>query len=145
MKYIIPILVFSMLLVSGCNLRDCGNDWHCFMESAKSCSRARVSIVYEDNSVRLTTRGVWFGECKVSLKIEKVGQELRQRDPVMADMAEGKTLNCAIPLEIVEYNSEQYIDEILNIEDRFDEYCSGPIKDALQGPLRDIVKKELEN
>jgi hypothetical protein len=129
-----------MFIVSGCSISECGTDLNCFKELAKDCSRAKVNIKYEDNDVRLTSRGNWFGECKLSLKIEKVGDQFVQKDSTLAKLAEGKTLNCAIPMEIVEYNQDQYVDEILNFEQKFDQYCSGPIKDVLRGHLGEAIK-----
>jgi hypothetical protein len=143
MRYLIPILLISLILITGCSIQDCNTDLSCFKELAKDCSRAKVNIKYEDNDVRLTSRGNWFGECKISLKIEKVGDRFVQEDPTLAKLAEGKTLNCEIPIEIVKNNNEQYIDEILNLEQKFDQYCSGPIKDTIKGPLKDIVMKKI--
>ena len=145
MRLLIPSLIIVMFLLSGCTIQDCGTDLSCFKEQAKDCSRARVNINYQDNVVRLTSRGVWFNKCKLSFKIEKVGNQFVQKDPTLAKLAEGKTLNCAIPVEIVNYNPDQYIDEILNAEEKFDQYCSGPIKDALKGPLREIIKNKVNS
>ena len=133
-----------MILISGCAIKDYGTDINGFKESAKYCSRARVNIIHQGNNIRLTSRGIWFGKCKLSLKIEEISDELTQQNPTMARIAKGKTLNCAVPVEIVKYNRDQYIDEILNIEDKFDQYCSGPIKDALQGPLKEVIKEKLK-
>lgn len=142
MRLLIPSLIISVLLISGCSIQECGTDLNCFKELAKDCSRAKVNIKYEDNDVRLTSRGNWLSTCTVSLKIEKVGQRFIQEDPALASLAEGKTLNCKIPMEVVNYTPDQYIDEILNIEQKFDQYCSGPIKDVLQGPLKDVFKEK---
>lgn len=144
MKIFIPLLIFVMIFVSGCSIKECGTDLNCFKELAKDCSRGKVNIIHEDNNIRLTSRGTLFGKCKLSLKIEEIGEKLRQENPTMAILAKGKTLNCAIPVEIVEYNPNQYINEILNFEEQFDQYCSGPIKDVLQGPLKEVIKDKVK-
>ena len=142
MKYLFIFLILSIVLISGC-IKDCGTDLTCFIESAKYCSSARVNIINQGNNIRLTSRGIWFGKCKLSLKIEEIGEELKKQDPDLARIATGKTINCAVPVEIVNYDREAYIKEILTLEDRFNQYCSGPIKDALQGHLKEIIKEEI--
>lgn len=117
---------------------------NCFKELAKDCSRGRVNIIHEDTNIRLTSRGTLFEKCRLSLKIEEIGEKLRQENPTIATLTKGKTLNCAIPIEIVEYNQDQYIDEILNFGEKFNQYCSGPIKDVLQGPLKEVIKNKVK-
>ena len=143
MKIMIILSFVLMLLVSSCSTQDCGTDLTCFKELARDCSKAKVNIKYGDNDVRLTSRGNLFGECKISLKIEQVGEKLNQKDPALASLAKGKTLNCAIPIEIVDYNLDQYIDEIINLEQKFDQYCSGLIKDVLKGSIKETISKKI--
>ena len=143
MRNILIFLFLLLILLTGCSIKNCETDLDCFKESAKYCYRARVNIIHEGNNIRLTCRGFWFGKCKLSLKIEEIGNELKKQDPNLARIAKGKTLNCAIPVKILE-TDEKVIDEILNIENRFNEYCSGPIKDVLQGPLKDIIKEKMD-
>lgn len=133
MKYWIGILLFSIFL-SGCAIENCNTNLNCFKDAIKTCSRAKVNIQYEDNDVRLTSRGTSFGSCKVSVKIEKVGEKLRQKDPTLASLAEGNTLNCAIPLEALK-SEEKIVDNLLQAEQKFNQYCTGPIKDALAARL----------
>lgn len=144
MKYVFVIIILSMILITGCTVKDCGTNIFCFKEAAKYCSRASVNIIDEGNNIRLTSRGEWNGKCEVSLKIEAISNELSMQNPTLARTAIGKTLNCAVPVEVVEYNRDQYINEILNLEDKFNQYCSGPIKDALQGPLKEFIKEKIK-
>ena len=143
MKITLIVLVLAMFLVSGCAIKDCQTDLNCFKELVKDCSKAKVNIIYHDNNLRLTSRGIWLEDCRLSFKIEQISEKLRQEDPNLAMLAEGKTLNCAIPLQVVEQNQDEIIDNILNLEEQFNEYCSGPIKDALQGPLKNAVKEKM--
>src|SRR3989338_1559835 len=96
MKITLIVLVLAMFLVSGCAIKDCQTDLNCFKELVKDCSKAKVNIIYDDNNLRLTSRGIWLEDCRLSFKIEQ-----------------------------------------------FNEYCSGPIKDALQGPLKNAVKEKM--
>lgn len=67
-----------------------------------------------------------------------------QDNPSLATNAKGKTLNCAVPLEVVEYDREKYVEELLLFEDRLNQYCSGPVKDAMQGPLKEVIKTYMQ-
>ena len=142
MRYLVIPLIVSVLVISGCSIKDCKDDLSCFEKSVKKCSKAKVNIKYEDNDVRLTSRGIWGGKCQVSLKVEKVGKKLRQKDPIASKIAEGKTMNCAIPLK--EINKPKQITELFLLEQKFNQYCSGPIKDAMQGPLKEMIQKKLK-
>lgn len=143
MRYILLLLILFFICLAGCSIKDCKTDINCFIESAKYCSKARVNIIHDETNIKLTSRGVWFEKCKISLKIEEVGGELVQQNPTIAKLAIGKTLNCAIPMEIINYNNSEYINEILNFDNKFDMYCSGPIKDVLQGPLKNVIKDKI--
>ncbi|MFA5176134.1 MAG: hypothetical protein WC413_02650 [Candidatus Nanoarchaeia archaeon] len=131
-KNIIIVLVLLLIFISGCSIYDCGTDINCFEEKAKSCSSAKVNIIEEGNNIRLTSRGILFGKCKFSLKIEQIGENLQQQNPGISKVLIGKTMNCEIPLEELNINLDNYLNDIANLKDgEYERYCSGPIKDIL--------------
>jgi len=139
-------LLLGLLVLSGC-IKDCGTcalencgSVECFFDKSSRCSRAKLDIEHDGNVIRLTTRGVWFGKCRISLKLQKIN--ITSINPNMARMAEGKTLNCGIPLDIVSYNSTQLIEGVMNLG--YEDYCTGPIKDYVKivgtGTLREKLQ-----
>lgn len=133
------ILIIALIFISGCTTKNCGADLNCFQERAKDCLKAKVNIFEGETNLRLTSRGEWFGECKLSIKIEKIDPLLFLLDPTLKQAIEGKTINCAIPKEIVKEN-ENYVEDILSMGETFDKYCSGPVKDILKGTSKEIIK-----
>ena len=129
------LIVFLIFIVGCSSIYDCGEDLQCFKEHSKDCQRTRVNAIYEENDVRITTRGLTDEGCRVSLKIEQISQKLKEEYPIETRNAEGKTLNCILPVK------SDYAEEILNLEETFNRACSGPVKVALQGPLKDILRK----
>ncbi|MBU1245724.1 MAG: hypothetical protein ABIJ20_01105 [Nanoarchaeota archaeon] len=129
MKYILIIILIGLIFISGCTI-DCGKDLDCFKEQVQNYNKARVNIINEGTNIRITCRGVSKDICLISFKIEEVSEDLRQEDPISAKIVVGKTLNCNIPLEVLEQD-EDYFDKILSFEEEFDQYCTGPIKDIL--------------
>lgn len=125
MKRIILLLVF-LIFLSGCSYSNCGYDLNCFEEYAKDCSKSKVNIIQDSNDVRITLRGVSKEGCKVSFKIEEISREYKNKYPNEALILEGKSLTCNIPIK------EDYSEEIMNIGDNVDNYCSGPIKDFVK-------------
>ena len=133
------ILILALIFISGCTTKDCGVDLDCFQESANDCLKARVNVIEEGTNLRLTSRGEWFGKCEISIKIEKIDSTLNLLDPTLKQAIEGKTINCAVPKEIVKGN-ENYIKDILSTGETFDKYCSGPVKDILEGASKEAIK-----
>jgi len=143
-RYLLIFLLLSIVLISGC-IPDCGNDLECFKESAKNCSKSKVNIVDgEGNNVRVTVRGFDKDSCKISFKIESLGEKLMTEYPKETRIAIGKTLNCEINKTHFEYEKLDYIEEIFNLPEEFDKSCSGPIKDLLEGPLKPIIANKFK-
>ena len=143
-RYLLIFLLFSIVLISGC-IPDCGNDLECFKESAKNCSKSKVNIVDgEGNDVRVTVRGFDKDSCKISFKIESIGEKLMTEYPKETRIAVGKTLNCEINETYSDYGKLDYTEEIFNLPENFDKSCSGPIKDLLEGPLKPVIVNEFQ-
>ena len=114
-------------------IKNCGVDLDCFKEASKDCSRAKLYLNHEGGIAKLTLRGLTDDGCKVSLKIEEISDEIKQDYPTESLVAKGKTLNCVIPIK------DDYYEDIMNLEENIDSSCSGPIKDIMQGPLKDLL------
>lgn len=143
-KYFLIILVLLSILISGC-IPDCGTDLECFKEKAKDCSKSKVNILDgEGNNIRVTVRGFDKDSCRVSFKIESIGEKLKTKYPTETRIAVGKTLNCKISKKYAEYETLDYVEEIFNLPEEFDRSCSGPIKDLLEGPLKPIIVNEFQ-
>jgi len=144
----IALLIFLLafvVFISGCTkIKDCGTDLKCFKESAKTCSKSKVNLIDEGNNLRITVRGHSVNFCKVSFKIENLGDDLKIKYPTETKIAIGKTMNCNINKKYVDLKELNYIDEIINLPNEFDEHCSGPIKDLMQGPFKEIITKEFK-
>lgn len=138
MKWVI-LFLGSLILLAGCMpMVDCSDNLNCFKEHVKDCSRAKVNINHEGNILRLTLRGMDDNDCKVSLKIESVADDIREEYPLEASIAKGKTINCDIPMNINYYIGVDDVKAVMI------EKCSGPIKDLMEGPLQKMVEEELE-
>ena len=129
------LLIFTLIVLLGCtNIKDCGKDINCFEERSKECLKTKV-LVEEDNTLlKVTIRGIEDNECKVSLKVEELGENIKKKYPVESRVAEGKTLNCQFPL-----NTTDYIERITDFEEEVDKKCSGPLKEISRLYLRDIL------
>jgi len=137
--FILCFLLICLFFVAGCTkTKDCGDDVKCFGEEIKDCSKAKVYVSNEGNKIKVTSKGLSKDECRVSLRIEEVGWKLKEDYPTESFIAKGKTLNCNIPIK------ENYSEAIQNLENYFDESCSGPIKDLLDGRFGEVIKKEIK-
>ena len=141
-KYLLIFLLLSVIFISGC-VTDCGNDLECFKESAKNCSKSKVNVADQDgNNIRVTIRGANEDSCKISFKIESLGENFKSIYPQESKIAVGKTLNCEINKKYFDLKKFDYISEIFNLPDEFDKSCSGPIKELLEGPLKPVIVNE---
>jgi len=136
------ILVWGIVILSGCKIRECRTDLECFKESAMTCSRVRINLLREGNNIRVTVRGLTPGSCLVSFKIEKISQTIKNKYPFETKIAKDKTLNCKINKKYANYGELNYIEEIFNLPNEFEKSCSGPIKDLMKGPLKEIIIDE---
>lgn len=130
------LIIGSIILVLLLRTKDCGSNLLCFENSAIHCGRATVNLNYADNIVRLTSKGIWFGKCELSLKIEKLSASLALKYQINPELANGMTLNCAIPQNLFNGNPSEYVNEMFNANNNFDQYCSGPIKDILMSRIK---------
>jgi hypothetical protein len=129
LKYI-TLILFLLLVLGGCSSKDCGNDTSCFEESAKLCTRAKVSIFADDNNITAIVRGKTSDHCKVTFKVEELNSFIKSKYPTESMVAKGKTLNCL--LEKNKNDNTTYGYELKNIRDDFDNSCSGPLKDIIK-------------
>jgi len=144
-KGLIIFLVVFIIFIAGCvKIKDCGTDLNCFKESAKTCSKSKVNLIDGDDNLRVTIRGHDTTSCKVSFKIEDIGENLKTQYPTETRIAIGKTMNCKVDKKYSEYEQLDYIDEIFKLPEEFDKSCSGPIKDLMQGPLKEIIVNEFK-
>jgi len=143
-KFLPLYLLFIIIFISGCSIKDCGYDLMCFKESAKTCSRVKVNLIEEGSNIRVTVRGLTIDSCKVSFKIDGVGQKIKEQHPFETKIAIGKTLNCKINKKYADYENIDYTKEIFNLPEEFDKSCTGPIKDLMTGPLGGMVKEEFD-
>lgn len=135
------VLILLAVTITGCSVisQNCGTDFACFKNAANNCAPSRINLLHDGNNVRLTIRGTDSDTCSVSLKVEELGQDIRSKYPVESQVLIGKTLNCR-----VNANLSNNINEIYKIPQALDRACSGPIKDLLKGPFKEIIKSELE-
>lgn len=138
------ILILAIIFISGCSIKDCGTDLECFKESAKICSKAKVNLIGEGNNIRVTVRGLTADSCPVSFKIEELSQDIKEKYPSESRVATGKTLNCNIDKKYADYEELDYSEKILNITDNLEKSCSGPIKDLMKGPLKEVIEQEFD-
>src|SRR3989344_6367856 len=145
-KYLAISLSLFAILITGCaKIKDCGTDFDCFKVNAKTCSRAKANLINEDNNIRVTIRGHSVDYCRVSFKIENIGENMRNKYPTESGIAIGKTMNCKVDKKYSEYKDLDYIEEITNLPNEFDRSCSGPIKDLMEGPLKEIMINEFKS
>jgi len=138
----IIILILGLIFLSGCSIKNCNTDLECFKESAKTCSKVRVNLIEEKNNIRVTVRGLTANSCSVSFKLEEISDDIKKEYPLETRIAKGKTLNCLINKKYTDYEQPDYIDEIFHLPQEFETSCSGPIKDLMKGPLKEIVINE---
>jgi len=137
------LILFSIFFISGCAIKDCGTNLDCFKSNAKNCSKVRANLIENDNNLRITIRGHDGDFCRISFKIEEIGEDLKRDNPVETKIALGKTMNCKINRTYSDNKQVDYINEILTFGDGLDKYCSGPIKDFIQYPLKEMVLEKL--
>lgn len=128
-KILIMVLIIAFIFIEGCITKDCGTDVNCFKEASKNCGKARVNLNYEGTNIRATLRGMDKENCLISFKVEEVGEDLKQKYEGIY-LIKDKTLNCAVPLDIISTNTNYMA--ILNSSDILDKYCSGPLKDLIK-------------
>lgn len=131
------ILVGFLFVVSGCaRYQDCGSDINCFKDYAKTCTKSKLLLDNEKGNVLVTLRGIKDGTCGISFKIAEVKENVRNSYPDASEL-KGKTLNCFIPMK---YENKE---AVIADAQKFEEYCTGQIKEIVQGPLKDTLRKEL--
>ncbi|MBI2666751.1 hypothetical protein HYX13_04015 [Candidatus Woesearchaeota archaeon] len=141
-RMMIAFLIIFFLVHSACQpIVDCGTDTECFSKNSVNCSQTRANLIDEQgNNVRVTIRGFQQNSCRVSLKVEEVGLQLKEKYPQESVIAVGKTMNCNIDRRFAEENISFYIDKIFELEEEFNQSCSGPIKDLLGEHLKEIIQ-----
>lgn len=144
-KALIAFLIVFIIFITGCvKIKDCGTDLNCFKENAETCSKSKVNFVDEGTNLRVTIRGHDATSCEVSFKVEALGEDIKNKYPTETRISIGKTMNCNIDKKYSEYEQLDYTDEILNLPEKFDESCSGPIKDLMRGPLKEVIVNEFK-
>ena len=134
-----------IIFTAGCvKIKDCETDITCFKENAKTCSKSKINLIDEGTNLRVTIRGYDATSCEISFKVESIDEKLKTQYPTETRIAIGKTMNCNIDKRYSKYEQLDYIDEILNLPEKFDESCSGPIKDLMQGPLKEVIVNEFK-
>lgn len=145
-KKLMVLLFVVVIFIAGCvRIKDCGTDLNCFKENAKTCTKSKVNLIDGGNNLRVTIRGHDTDSCRVSFKIEEVSETIKGQYPTETRIAIGKTMNCKIDKKYSGYEQLDYIDEIFNLPEEFDKKCSGPIKDLMQGPLKEVIADEFES
>ena len=143
MKLLFLLLLTLLILVSACTkVTDCGSNIDCFKNSAEMCSKSRFLLSHQDNNILISLRGISDDKCGVSFKIIELSEELKKSYPLESAGLKGKTMNCLVPIKYKDINNWQ---KIINNNEKFDEYCSGQIKDLMQGPLKDILINKFNN
>lgn len=132
------ILLLSIIILGCLPYKNCSTDVTCFKNAVSNCEPTRFNLVHDNSNLRFTLRGIDSDSCTVSLKVEELGQDIKNKYPIESKVLIGKTLTCKINA-----NLPDKMKEISNIPETLDESCSGPVKDLLKGPLKEVVKEEL--
>lgn len=133
------LLAILLFLVAGCTkYADCGSDINCFQTHAKKCTKSKLSLSDDGNSILVTLRGISNDKCGVSFKIIGISDNIKNSYPNEASELKGKTLNCFIPFE---YKDNKGIN-LSEASEKLDEYCTGQIKDIIKDPLKEILRNQ---
>ena len=117
---VILILIIVWLVLMIPHKTNCDYDLTCFNEAALQCKPALVNIIQEGNTFEYTVEGIEDNNCILSITVTEVNKETSE-ETIAA--LEGKSMECAIPLET----------NIVEIQENADimTYCTGPLKEAM--------------
>lgn len=138
------LLLFLALLIfiSGCSRTiNCGSNIECFKNNAETCTKSKFLLNQDGNNILITLRGINNDKCGVSFKVMELNEEEKNNYPTESSELKGKTLNCLVPIKYKDANNWL---GLIDVNEKFDEYCSGQIKDLAKGPLKEVLKNEFE-
>ncbi len=100
--------------------KNCKSNEECFNFKASQCSRAKASLLKNDNVLEYKILGKRGDDCVVRVIMKKVSG--RQSDAIKLAL-EGKSMNCAIPKTLLQ---DKGLNQINNVYD----YCTGSLKET---------------
>ena len=142
MKSLVLLLGLIFLISACAKVVDCNSDIECFKKNAETCSKSKFLLSHEGNDVLITLRGISNEKCGVSFKVTDISNEIKNNYPTESSGLKGNTLNCLVPIKYKDSNN--WI-ELVDITNKFDEYCVGQVKDLMQGPLKAILINKFNN
>ena len=102
-----------------------------------------MNQIQDGNNIRITLRGFEGDYCVVSFKIEGISKDIMDKYPFESKVALDKTLNCHIDKKYQDPTKLDYLEEISKISENINDSCSGPIKDFMKGPGKDVLSEQL--
>ncbi len=134
---IVVLLIAIISLIFITSAKNCGTDDTCFNKASSRCALAKVTTFTNDNKYQYEIVGKKQDNCILDVTLLNLSTSQSQ---YLQNALNGKSMRCAIPLEILK---EKQIKNIDNLND----YCTGELKESILQitieKLYDLIVKNL--